>query len=574
MIPIRPIGILCLAWSLLTALVVQADPVPLPLGTAIDSFQLVDVDEQTWSLTQFADQPVVVVVFLGTECPLARVYAPRLDRLAQEFAPRGVTLLGIVSNRQDDLDKIRHFTQLCGIGFPVLYDPEHAVADQFGALRTPEAFVLDRDRQLRYRGRIDDQYGFREQSGFQRHEPTQHDLREAIICLLEDRPIEHPTTDAPGCLIGRVSTPRENAPITWSNRIVRIFQRHCQECHRPGEIGPFSLVEYEDTLGWERTILEVVQQRRMPPWHAAPEYGQFANDLRLSDDDLRAIERWVADGAPEGDPSDLPSPVNFPSGWQIPEPDAVYYMSDEPFTVPAEGRIEYQYFSVDPGFVEDRWVKAVECRPGNRAVVHHINVFAAPPELGDDYQREDLTYHMLWAYAPGFRASAFPSGVAAQIRAGSRLVFQMHYTATGTPQQDRSSVGLVFASPDEVERRIEWGLAANPFLEIPPHAANHEVDATYEFEQDMLLYALVPHLHLRGKSFRFEALYRDDTTEILLDVPRYDFNWQNSYVFTNPKTMPRGTMLRCVALFTIRRPTPPIPIPRIRCAGAISLGRR
>lgn len=561
-IGLRQLGWLCAVWSLTAALPVSAEPVqPLPIGATIDPFGLSAADGRRWALADVADQPVVVVVFLGTECPLARVYAPRLERLADEYAAQGVTLVGVVSNRQDTPEEIRQFVQDCGVEFPVLYDPDQAVADLFAARRTPEAFVLDQQRTLRYRGRIDDQYGFREQSGYQRLEPSRHDLRDAVAAVLAGDPIDEPANDAPGCLIGRVETPREDAPVTWSNQISRIVQDHCQQCHRPGEIGPFPLVEYDDVLGWERTIQEVVQAGRMPPWGANPAHGEFANDLRLSDDELRAIDRWVADGAPEGDPAELPPPREFLVGWQIAEPDAVYYMDDEPFTVPAEGRVEYQYFTVDPGFTTDRWVKGVECRPGNRAVVHHINVFAAPPELGDDYERDDLTFHMLWAYAPGFQATVFPPGVAARIRAGSRLVFQMHYTASGTVQEDRSSVGLVFASPDEVERQIEWGLAANPFLEIPPHADNHPVEAVYEFEQDMLLYALVPHLHLRGKSFRYEALYRNETTEILLDVPRYDFNWQNSYVFAEPKLMPRGSMLRCVAIYDNSAGNPANPDP-------------
>jgi hypothetical protein len=298
-------------------------------------------------------------------------------------------------------------------------------------------------------------------------------------------------------------------------------------------------------------IREVVRDQRMPPWHANPAHGQFANDARLSDEEKKLIDRWVEAGAPEGNKADLPPARQFAEGWQIEEPDAVIYMREEPYSVPAKGEVRYQYFMVDPGFTEDKWVKAAECRPGNRAVVHHIIVGIAPegarPGGGDGFG--DPHSEWLAATAPGARPLILPDGMAKRIPAGSKLVFQMHYTPNGTAQQDRSCVGFIFADPEEVRKQVGTDKAANSKFQIPPGAENHKVDARHTFDKDMLMLAMFPHMHLRGKAFRYTAEYPDGSEEILLDVPRYDFNWQHGYKFVEPKRMPKGTKIFCEAWF-------------------------
>jgi len=224
-------------------------------------------------------------------------------------------------------------------------------------------------------------------------------------------------------------------------------------------------------------------------------------------------------------------------------------MREEPFHVPAEGLLDYEYFIVDPGFTEDRWLRACECRPGNRAVVHHINVFILPPEMDDSFLRDQLTNRLLMGYAPGFRPQPLPEGMANRVRAGSRFVFQMHYTPVGTAQEDRSYMGVFFVDEDEVRQSVEMALAFNADFVIPPGAANHVVKSMYEFKSDATLFAMIPHMHLRGKSFRYEALYIDDSREVLLEVPHYDFNWQSSFVLRKPKRMPAGTIVECTAVY-------------------------
>lgn len=514
------------------------------------------------------NEPVVVLAFLGTECPLVRLYVDRLNELNERFAKRGVIFVGLCPNVQDSAADIARFALETGVGFPLYPDPEQRTADRFGAIRVPEVVVLDESRAVRYRGRIDDQFAIVAGRDQRRARPEREDLALALEDLLAGKSVAVPATIASGCLIGRarpaaaLATPATPEPgITWSSHVSAIFQRRCQACHRPGEIAPFPLVRPEDALGWGDTILEVVSQGRMPPWHADPAFGKFTNDGRLTVEEKNQIERWIAAGMPEGDPAAAPPPARFPTGWQIPPPDQIFHMAETPFLLPAHGAVSYQYFTVDPGFTEGRWIKAVESRPGNPAVVHHINVFLLLPQFAAGYRRDDLTNHLLSAYAPGLRTSPFPEGSAYYVPPGAKLIFQMHYSPIGSEQTDRSYLGVVYADPDEVTERVEIALNVNNRFQIPPGAPDYPVSTLYEYARDATLFALSPHMHLRGKAFRFEAFYPSGEREVLLDIPRFDFNWQTIYELARPKHLPRGTVIQCDARFDNSAANPANPDP-------------
>ncbi len=516
------------------------------VGQKIDDFKLRDFRGAERSLSDHADSELVVVAFLGTECPLAKLYAPRLSLLSKKYKDLGVAFLGIDANRQDSNTELLHYARAHEVDFPLLKDLGNEIADRFDARRTPEVFVLDAERVVRYRGRIDNQYDV----GIQRPEPTNNDLADVLDTLLGGGDVAEPISDAPGCLIGRVREVDPASQVTWSNQISRLFQKHCQECHRPGQIGPFPLLEYDDVAGWSEMIREVVHQKRMPPWNANPEYGEFSNVAVLSKEELSLIDRWVEAGAPEGDPADLPPPAEFTEGWLIPEPDQVIYIDDQPFTVPAEGIVEYQWFTVDPGWDEDKWITMVECRPGNPAVVHHVTVYFKPPWVDWDLPLGDRI-NLLGGFAPGKKPVNLENfdGTARYVPAGSHLVFEMHYTPNGSAQTDLSGIAVLFADEEDVRRQLSMVMVANTEFEIPPNAAEHVVESRYTFDEDSLLYSLSPHMHLRGEKFRFEAHYPDGTDEILLDIPKFDFNWQFDYLLSEPKVMPEGTVMHCTASF-------------------------
>jgi len=534
------------ALSTTTSSVSFAGDVDGLIGKPIESFTLNDIYGRAHSLAEFKESDVVVVAFLGTECPLAKLYAPRMEQLWQEYRDRGVAFLGVNSNRQDSITELAAHARRHGITFPMLKDLGNEVADLFGAERTPEMFVLDRDRVIRYRGRIDDQYGFDFGVGYQKAELTRRDLANALDEVLAGNEVSVPTTVAKGCIIGRVREANEDSPVTYSNQIARIYQDRCAECHREGQIAPFSLTSYEEVAGWGEMIEEVVRENRMPPWHANPAHGTFSNDLRLTADERESIFAWVKNGCPEGDPADLPEPRKFAEGWWLPrEPDLVISMP-EPYEVPAEGVVDYQYIAVDPGFTEDKWVQVSECRPGNPQVVHHIIVYVRPPETADmDFDG----MRFLAGFAPGTRPFPCPDGAAKRIPAGSKLVFEMHYTPCGSVQEDLSSIGFVLADADKVTQRVATTGASNHEFEIPAGAGNHRVDSKVTFTRDGEILAFFPHMHLRGKAFRYSLRQPDGTEEILLDVPRYDFNWQYYYVLDEPRKVSKGAQLRCLAYF-------------------------
>jgi len=517
---------------------------PTPIGDRVESFKLDDYRGKSHSLDDLSDKKLIVVAFLGTECPLAKLYGPRLAKLDEEFASRGVAFIGINSNVQDSITEIASYARRHEIGFPILKDVGNRVADQLGAERTPEVFVLDQVRIIRYWGRIDDQYGV----GYIRDEPRQQDLKLALDQLLSGESVSNPETESVGCHIGRVREPQKDATVTYANQIVRILQKRCVECHRDGEIAPFELTDYNEVVGWAEMIEEVVREQRMPPWHADPSHGEFANERLLTEDEKQLIYRWVAEGAPLGDAKLIPESPQFAEGWQLPrKPDAEFFITDKPYTVKAEGEVKYQWFSVDTGFKEDKWVKAAEILPGNRAVVHHVLAFVRKP--GERRSGGGGDGHLV-GYVPGLRNEPLPDGMAKLIPAGSQLVFQVHYTPVGTVQQDRSKIGLVFADLKEVTHLVKTTQAANPRFRIPPNDGNYQVEATSSpAPQELLLLSFMPHMHLRGKSFLYEAEFADGSKEPLLNVPAYDFNWQTSYQLAEPMRLTKGTRIHCVAHF-------------------------
>ncbi|MCS6865862.1 MAG: redoxin domain-containing protein [Gemmataceae bacterium] len=510
-------------------------PTPSP-GAKIANFTLKDIHRRPRALSDYKEKKLVVIAFLDTECPLANLYVPTLIDLHQRYAEKGVQFLGINSSRQDPFVVVSAHAQERNIPFPVLKDFEHKVAAALGAKRTPEVFVLDEQRTLRYRGRIDDQYTL----GARRDKPTQTELVDAIEALLAGRPVPVPETEAVGCLLERAEKLPPAAELTFTRHIAPLLQRHCQECHRPGEIGPFSLLSYDDIKNRTRRIREAVIEERMPPWHADPRHGRFRNDRRLPPEDRALLLAWIDSGAAQGDDKDLPPPRKFVEGWKIGTPDQVFTMPQE-FRVPASGVLDYQRFTVDPGFREDVWIEAAECRPGNRAVVHHILVYILAPGQLSPYA-PDGTASMLAGWAPGDMPTLYTPGWAKRIPAGSRLQFEVHYTPNGTPQTDRSSLGVKFAK-NKPQHEVEVNILANMRLRVPPRQARVKGEMVYTFRDDALVLSFMPHMHVRGISAQYIATYPDGRTETLLSVPDYDFNWQSVYRFQEPLRMPKGTKL-------------------------------
>jgi mono/diheme cytochrome c family protein len=383
---------------------------------------------------------------------------------------------------------------------------------------------------------------------------------------------------------------RPAAAPTFSKDVAPIFYKNCTSCHRPGDIGPFSMLTYTETRPWVKAIASQVANGTMPPWHADPAHGTFVNDRRLSDAEKDTILKWVAAGAPEGNRSDLPAAPTYPAGWSIGQPDAVFQMT-EAYPVPANGTIDYKHFEVPTNLTEDKWIQAFELRPEARSVVHHIIVYARPPRRqapatpppaaapgtprpappftmapGMNTPPEHRTAMAKQAipndrpmpkeglgifvggFAPGQSIRVFQEGTAMRLPAGSTLIFQVHYTAGGKPVTDQSKIGFVWAKAAPKQEVMTMPLVNGNFT-LPAGTPNTQVDAQMTFNQDTILWSVLPHTHVRGREWKVEVTYPDGRKEVVLAVPKYDFNWQTDYVFKEPLRLPKGTTLKTMAWY-------------------------
>ncbi len=340
------------------------------------------------------------------------------------------------------------------------------------------------------------------------------------------------------------SASEPGSEVTFAKDVAPIFYSRCAECHRPTMFAPMSLMTYESARPWAKSIKQKVVARQMPPWGADPAYGPFKNDPRLSQREIDTITAWVDAGAPKGDDKDLPPAPAFTEGWSIGQPDAVFTM-DEEFQVPATGEIPYKYFKVPTHLTEDKWIQAIEIHPGARAHVHHVLAYTQPagqpPSPGGALGPTNIG-----GVTPNKPGLVFAPGVARRLRGNSDLVLQIHYTTNGTEATDRTVVGVIFAK-EPPTKVATGGMALNPRFVIPPNTDNHEVTASQVIGKDTLLTAFTPHMHLRGKDMAYIAHYPDGTSETLLSVPKYDFNWQLTYELVRPKLIPAGTRMEVIA---------------------------
>jgi peroxiredoxin len=529
-----------------------------PQAKAIANFKLKTIAGEAWALEDCKDKKAIVVAFIGTQCPVNNLYMPRLVELEKTYRDNGVQFVAINSNEHDTLDAIKVHAKKFNLSFPLLRDDKHQVANRFGAERHPIVFVLDDKHMIRYHGRIDDQYGI----GYDRGKASRNDLAIALDEVLAAKTVTTATTKVEGCFITRVPDAKKKTDVTFTKEVSRILQNRCQECHREGQVGPMPLLTYEDASSWSLMIREVVSEQRMPPWHADPKHGKFSNDRRLSEAERTTLLTWIDAGCPEGDAKDLPPAKTYTNGWTIGQPDVVFTFP-KPFTVPAKagkGGIPYKYVLVPTNFDEDKWVQAVEARPGNYGVVHHIIVYVAEGRKVIKGPGDGIGGGLLVAYAPGDLGAVFAPGSAKRIPKGATLVFQMHYTPNGTEQTDKSSIGLVFAKKPPTTEVKTRAITQQLFM-IPPNVDNHKVQSSTKFTKDVIVYSMFPHMHLRGKDFTFEVVYPDDKREIVLSVPRYDFGWQSNYIFEKPLRLPAGTRIECTAHFDNSTKNPNNPNP-------------
>lgn len=542
------------------------------VGKKIERVTLANEVGQPLRLDDVSDKKAIVVVFLSFECPVSNSYAQRLGELTTQYADKGVAFFGVCPC-EDAAEQIEKHRKEFKLPFPVVRDDKQAVAEAFKAEFTPEAFVLDRFHVLRYRGRIDNAFAARLKKNQQ---TTEHDLVNALDAVLAGKDVKVPATKPIGCPIQQKVAARavDNAP-TFHKDVLPILQKNCQGCHRPGEVGPFPLMTYKNAASWASDIKDYTQDRRMPPWKPV-DGPEFRGERKMAPKDIDTLAAWADAGAPEGDPKDAPAARAFPDKWQLGEPDLVLTPSEE-FRLGPDGGDYFRCFVMPTDLPEDRYVTAVEFRPGNPRVVHHAVLLLDPAGRARGLERREqqradpaaadrgpgyvspmtlellpgaLTgpWPMVGVWVPGQAARRTPEGTGYLLPKGCDVVLQIHYSRTGRAERDRTSVGLYFA-PKPVARPIEGLSVPGLFLAIPAGAERHRVRGRAWVHQDCTLYSVFPHMHLLGKEIKLTMTPPGGERQTLLALADWDFNWQETYAFKKPIRAPAGTRFDLEALY-------------------------
>ena len=512
----------------------RAEPAlsPAKLNDQVKDFALLDHQGAFRHLYYYAKDPATkaIVLFVqGNGCPLVRKRVPELKRLRDAYATNGVIFWMINANTQDSRAEVAKEAAEFGIDLPILLDETQLAAKALHIIRTGEAIVIEPNGwRIRYRGAIDDRLSYETQKPAAQHAY----LKEALDALLAGEAIKTEVTSAPGCVV----TYGKAAVASYSETIAPMLKANCVQCHTRGGIGPFAMSSHEKVRGWTEMMREVLVTRRMPPWQADPHVGKFGNDFSLSTENTRTLVQWIDAGAPRGTGEDpLVGYQPELTEWKLGKPDYVVNIPEQ--SVAAEGVFDYRYVTVDAPNTEDVWLRATEIVPGNTRVLHHIIATTILP--GEDRNKNGKS---LTGYAPGMGPDLLPAGVGIRLKAGSQIVFQLHYTASGKAETDRSRLGL-YLSKEPPKHELRSSVLIDYKFSIPPGASEFVTKKSRRFDKDALLYTMNPHMHLRGKWMRYTARYPDGTEEVLLNVPNYRFDWQRNYEFKEPKRLPKGTEL-------------------------------
>jgi thiol-disulfide isomerase/thioredoxin len=508
------------------------------VGTRVANLTFKDIHFLPRSLDELAAKKAVVLIFTNTSCPLVQRYFPTLNALENDYRDQGVQVLAVNVGADDTILTMAAQAVRFEVGFPFVKDFDARGARALGVERTPTAVLLDGQRRLCYRGRIDDQYRL----VGTRAAATRHDLREALDAVLAGREVAVKETPVDGCLITRPAPPRVDRPITFAEHVAPILRKHCQECHRPGTTAPFPLITYKQVASRADMVAEVVAEGRMPPWFASPKHGTFINRRALTADERDTVLAWARAGTPRGDDSRLPKapPADQRDGqWLIGTPDLIVRAPEH--HLPASGDVPYKYVMLPYVFKEETWLQGVQILPDNPRVLHHCNM--AHVQLTKKFDDSNF----ITGTVPGGSPVLLRDGLAMRIPKGSTLILQIHYVTTGREERCRISVGFRYAR-EVVQKETHHLLLEDIKFAIPPGAPAYPVSASKVLDRDAVGIGLFAHMHLRGRDMTFRAHYPDGKTETLLVIPNYSFDWQIPYVWEpGTKRFPRGTRLESIA---------------------------
>ena len=531
-------------------------------------FTLNDLEGKPRALSSLKDQKAVVLVFTGIECPRGRAAEPRLADYAKTYGAKGVVFWAINSNRNESDAEVAEHVKKSAWPIPVLRDPGGKVATLYGVDVQPTAVVLVEGK-VRYRGLIDDH----KVEEFVRT----HYLRDALDALLAGREPATAETKAVGCSVKKTEA-SVAGEVTYAKDVAPILNKHCVACHRPGQVGPFTLDDYDQASAWSKEITTYTKRRAMPPWKPTTNPDFYYNERRLTDAELATLEAWHAAGAPKGDVAKLPPPPKFSDEWMLGTPDVVL-KAEGGYVVGPKGPDEYRCYVVQNPFNEDKWVTGFEYRPGNGLAVHHIIGYldrstqserkdAAEP--GPGYRSNGsgpgiLPSGSLGGWAPGNLPRMLPEGVARLWRKGERVVLETHYHRTGRPETDAGAQVALYFAKTPVKKQLHVHMIANPLLRIPAGAEAHKVSAQWIVPKPVSALDVMPHMHLLGREISVVATLPDGTKRDLVAIKDWDFNWQETYQFLKDVPLPRGTRVRVEAVYdnSLKNPNNPSNPPRV-----------
>jgi len=511
-----------------------------------------DLEGKTHRLAVEPEVKATVLVFLTTECPISRQYIPELNRLTETLAGHGARLYGVVYDPSISRSLAAEFAAEFKATFPILFDASGELAAHFQPTHVPEAFVLDLNGQQVYRGRIDDLYASIDK---RRSEPSQHDLRDAAIATAAGMPVEAAQTKPVGCRLGPIST-EASSKVTYSRDIAPILLSHCAECHRPGEVAPFSLLSFEDAQKRADWLSEITQSQLMPPWRAEIGHIEFLGERRMSSFAIALLKNWAESGCHQGEVEDMPPQPEFPTGWRLGEPDLIL-TAQAPFTVPADGPDIFQHFVIPMELLENKNLVGFEFRPGNASVVHHAVLFLDTMGRGRAKDAETPepgyvtfgsigvpTAGIVGVWTPGMTPRFFPEGMAMDVPAGADLILQLHMHPSGKEETDQSSVGFYFTDEAPTRRVARTPLILGSLIvDIPAGESQHEMVSSVTLPADVTLVSVLPHMHLLGKEMRVTATFPEGDQKELIWIKDWNFYWQDNYLYKRPLRLPEGTKL-------------------------------
>ena len=496
-------------------------------GSRVENFRLMDHQGASHELHYFADAPAIVLMTHSTSCSTMPQSLQSLTSMQTQFSSAGAEFMLINSDLRDRRTTVA--ASVADADLPILLDPTQIIGESLGADTAGETLVVNpRDWTLAYRGDV-----------------TGAAQALAQLVAGDEVSVDSQPVASADCALDFPELARraEHKNISYAKTIAPMLNDNCVSCHREGGIGPWAMSDYNMVRGFSLMIREVVRTQRMPPWHADPHVGEFSNDRSLSDDEIRTLVHWVEAGAPRGEGADLlaENSQSWPI-WAMGEPDVIIDIPPE--DVPASGVVDYKYKMVTNPLDKDVWVKAAEIIPGDRSVLHHV--ITSFGELETEGRRAGRlkrgTGGGLGGYVPGAEGKPFPDDTGILLPAGATIEFQMHYTPAGLATTDSSRMGL-YLHEEPPEHKLDNMVLLNPRILIPAGAPNHSEVMVRTFDQDVLVYSLLPHAHYRGKASEFVAHLPDGTQETLLSVPRYDFNWQTNYDLKEPRFLPAGTKM-------------------------------